>query len=57
MSLAKNPSTALSQDAEVGVKWNIQRASPAVLAVGFPRKTGRRLSTNRAIAQRIEGLT
>ena len=23
--LAKKPSTALSQDAEVGVKWNIQR--------------------------------
>ena len=25
MRLAKKPSTALSQDAEVGVKWNIQR--------------------------------
>ena len=25
MSLAKNPSTALSHDAEVGVKWNVQR--------------------------------
>jgi uncharacterized protein len=25
MSLAKNPSTALSQDAEVGVKWKVQR--------------------------------
>ena len=25
VSLAKNPSTALSQDAEVGVKWNVQR--------------------------------
>src|SRR5476651_2143728 len=25
VSLAKKPSTALSQDAEVGVKWNIQR--------------------------------
>jgi hypothetical protein len=23
--LAKNPSTALSQDAEVGVKWKVQR--------------------------------
>jgi hypothetical protein len=25
VSLAKKPSTALSQDAEVGVKWNVQR--------------------------------
>ena len=25
VSLAKNPSTALSHDAEVGVKWNVQR--------------------------------
>ena len=25
MSLAKNPSTALSQEAEVGVKWKVQR--------------------------------
>ena len=25
MSLAKKPFTALSQDAEVGVKWNVQR--------------------------------
>jgi hypothetical protein len=23
--MAKNPSTALSQDAEVGVKWKVQR--------------------------------
>src|SRR5512132_738868 len=26
-SLAKNPSTALSQEAEVGVKWKVQRGS------------------------------
>jgi hypothetical protein len=34
MSLAKKPSTALSQDAEVGVKWNVQRgdAGPAIFA-------------------------
>ena len=25
VSLAKKPSTALSQDADVGVKWNVQR--------------------------------
>src|ERR1700674_5770110 len=25
VSLEKKPSTALSQDAEVGVKWNVQR--------------------------------
>jgi hypothetical protein len=25
VSLAKKPSTALSQDTEVGVKWNVQR--------------------------------
>ncbi len=25
VSLAKNPSTALIQDAEVGVKWKVQR--------------------------------
>ena len=25
VSLAKKPSTALSQEAEVGVKWNVQR--------------------------------
>ena len=25
VSLAKNPSTALSHDAELGVKWNVQR--------------------------------
>ena len=25
MSLAKNPSTALIQDADVGVKWKVQR--------------------------------
>jgi hypothetical protein len=25
VSLAKKPSTALSQDAEVGVKWKVQR--------------------------------
>ena len=29
MSLAKKPSTALSQDAEVGVKWNVQRGCRA----------------------------
>jgi hypothetical protein len=25
VSVAKKPSTALSQDADVGVKWNVQR--------------------------------
>jgi hypothetical protein len=29
VSLAKKPSTALSQDAEVGVKWNVQRGCRA----------------------------
>ena len=29
MSLAKNPSTALSQEAEVGVKWKVQRGCRA----------------------------
>src|SRR4029077_16150993 len=29
VSLAKKPSTALSQDAEVGVKWKVQRGSRA----------------------------
>ena len=29
MSLAKKPSTALSQDAEVGVKWKVQRGCRA----------------------------
>jgi hypothetical protein len=29
VSLAKNPSTALSQDAEVGVKWKVQRGCRA----------------------------
>ena len=28
MSLTKKPWTALSQDAEVGVKWNVQRGIP-----------------------------
>jgi len=32
-SLAKNPSTALSQDAEVGVKWNVQRGCRASQAL------------------------
>jgi hypothetical protein len=27
--VAKKPSTALSQEAEVGVKWNVQRGSRA----------------------------
>src|SRR5260370_10189938 len=29
VSLEKKPSTALSQDAEVGAKWNVQRGCPA----------------------------
>jgi hypothetical protein len=29
VSLAKKPWTALSQDAEVGVKWNVQRGCRA----------------------------
>jgi len=29
VSLEKKPSTALSQDAEVGVKWNVQAGLPA----------------------------
>src|SRR5882762_9902274 len=29
VSLAKKPSTVLSQDAEVGVKWNVQRGCRA----------------------------
>jgi len=34
MSLAKKPSTALSQDAEVGVKWKVQRdVAQAICAV------------------------
>ena len=34
VSLAKEPSTALSQDAEVGVKWNVQRdVAQAICAV------------------------
>jgi orotate phosphoribosyltransferase len=28
VSLAKKPSTALSQDADVGVKWKVQRGCP-----------------------------
>src|SRR6202158_2452092 len=34
VSLAKKPSTALSQDAEVGVKWNVQRGCRQ--AIGAP---------------------
>ena len=33
VSLAKKPSTALSQDEEVGVKWNVQRSCLASQAV------------------------
>ena len=29
VSLAKKPSTALSQDADIGVKWNVQRGCRA----------------------------
>ena len=38
MSLAKKPSTALSQDAEVGVKWNAQRGCRASHLRGIWRK-------------------
>src|SRR6266700_2672054 len=39
VSLAKKPSTALSQDAEVGVKWNVQRGCRASHLRGIMAQT------------------
>jgi hypothetical protein len=39
VSLAKKPSTALSQDAEVGVKWNVQRGCRARHLRGITAQT------------------
>src|SRR5713226_4430855 len=39
VSLAKEPSTALSQDAEVGVKWNVQRGCRASHLRGIMAQT------------------
>jgi hypothetical protein len=35
VSLAKKPSTAFSQDAEVGVKWNVRRLTAANIRVNI----------------------
>jgi hypothetical protein len=42
VSLAKKPSTALSQDAEVGVKWNAQRGCRAGHLRGIMAQTPQR---------------
>jgi len=42
VSLAKKPSTALSQDAEVGVKWNAQRGCRASHLRGILAQTPQR---------------
>src|SRR2546426_9110052 len=42
VSLAKKPSTALSQDAEVGVKWNAQRGCRASHLRGIMAQTPQR---------------
>jgi hypothetical protein len=39
VSLAKKPSTALSQDAEVEVKWNVQRGCRASYLRGIMAQT------------------
>jgi hypothetical protein len=47
VSLAKKPSTALSQDAEVGAKWKVQRGCRASQSRTFGRLRSRfRLSTS-----------
>ena len=47
--MAKKPSTALSQDAEVGVKWNVQRdVAQAICAVLWRKRHTGALKVPRA---------
>ena len=44
-SLAKKPSTALSQDAEVGVKWKVHRGVALLCGFDTPEPNGSRRAT------------